>query len=227
MSSFNLVPIIILIAVLLIISSIVGRLNNSGKKVRWFFFGYLSLLVLSAIVYFLLPMEETQVGQMSTHEEFLEEMDEFYQKLNTGELDEIDPSYVLERWEFAFDGDALSIELGNQEDLNAVPIEVVAVEELQQEVIATYYQNSSHLLGISIAEYLSLPSIDLKHTTLEIIEPAPNELYFSSFKSTFPFRQYSGEKLMPDDIGYSSEIIIIQVPEGVSIEADEQIYVRE
>ncbi|RKQ33279.1 hypothetical protein [Oceanobacillus halophilus] len=223
MTSISVLPIILLlvfIGVLFLFSKFIERINNRGKNVKRMLLSYVMILVLATAVYFLLPLDKSIVSDESIDPDTAPSL---FHHLNLETLDEVDSSLIRKSWEFDINSDKLQVHFTENDWGSNVPIYLDQVEDLDEKVEAIFYQSPTFVEGVNVADFTALPDIDFSSNTLRIREPAYEDLEFITFKTEFPVRQFTGEKLIEEGFFHGDELIYIRVPEGIDLDIDEEI----
>ncbi|MFB4167920.1 hypothetical protein [Virgibacillus sp. JSM 102003] len=232
MSIFGLTPIILLvfivgIVVLVVVRTKRIRLKSSKfsyvKRVKWMFTAYMTLLLVSAGAFYVLPNDTSLMAEETAPDISL------YELADKGKIGSVDRSYIKETWEYNSDGSELNLKTSSP---NEMPIFVEVKDVLQQTVEVAYYQTPIIIEGINFSNRVHLPHIDFSNNNMTVTEPEPVEVNLGTYKESFIASQFN-EKGWMDGAFSSSDatrsnqhLLYIQIPEDIDINYDQNVFVE-
>lgn len=186
-----------------------NKLQAKGGFIKALFFSYAGLLIISSVVYFVLPLEQAEKAAIKSDGPSL------YHYFETGQTDKIDPAFIKKQWDFTYEGKELLL-IDNHNNLPMTYVEKSAEENLLE---ITYYEKPTYIDGYNISAYTEGPNITLSADSLMIADYWNEE--HAIFKPEFPFRQFSDIRLMPDEWGHGEDIIHIRISEDIQLQYEE------
>ncbi|WP_330949735.1 hypothetical protein [Virgibacillus sp. MG-45] len=229
---FGFMPIIIVVALVIIAVFIglkVGRSKKTrGNKSLYILVGYGLLLVLSTILYFLVPV----TAEDPTQKIDVTQIPNLSMEAYEGKLANVDEKYITQKWTFPFEGNQLNIEeyWGNGDVIDVY----YGTRKNTNEIEVLLYETPL-IIGESFDASKSLiaPKVSLEDDSLLIQHPDAGNIQLSQFKNEFPFRQFlkgsKGDLFYSADLDWDSDyygdrVIYILVPARVQLESnvDEQ-----
>jgi hypothetical protein len=214
------IPIILVIFVLYWVFFIVlrtGKKYVTVKVTHWMVLIYLILLLVSSAVVPFISEDITVKKTIDENESYLL-MDEMYANIRKGNLDKIDPNYLIKKEQFKIsDNKPINI-VSNNEYGPQVYIE----KEQRKDVEVFIYAQELLIEGLDFSEKRIPHEIKLKDNNL-IISPIRQNLKISLASNPFPVRQFTYESLFKHGFSSSDQIIYIKAPEDTKFTSDEQI----
>lgn len=192
----------------------------SSRKMHYLLAGYIVILIISAVVYFLLPKEEIAANKetLKSMDEVLKESDNVNSFAYQGDFKKIDDKYVKERISFPYEEDTLEID--QSAALSGQWLIVVEKKESDDNLIdIAYYEAPSRMNGVDVSEYFGEVDIQIESNRLLLSEDSVQELSFSQFTKPFLLSQFSDEKDtgMNFDYYWGSRILHLSIPQRLEI----------
>ncbi|SFF86402.1 hypothetical protein SAMN05216353_11160 [Halobacillus alkaliphilus] len=188
-----------------------------SKTSVWVFGGYVSLLLVSFILFFFIPERnaspETSDGNIS------ETGRELYQKVLAGEVTDINDKYLREEWRFDYEYDRL--EIGEEiEEPSALTIVVDQTND-SEKIEASFYSTPASLQGMVLNHDLPL-KIGVADRHLDLLLTQTIDRTFTVFSPAFPFTQFTEEKdgMMEGDMEWGTNILYVSVPKDINVSSD-------
>lgn len=219
----TLLPVIILIFVLYWLFFFVFRTGKKYMNVKithWMVIIYLIVLLLSsaAIPFF---SKDLTIKKVTDQNELDLNTDKLYTDLYSGDMEKVDPDYLIKKEQFRIVknesinivsnseyGPRVLIEKGNNEDENSIEINI--------------YSEQLLIDGIDFSEKRKPYELDLNNNTLTI-NPTYQHLKISIASNPFPVRQFTDETIFSHGFTSGDQIIYIKAPKEVNFTAEEQI----
>ncbi|RKL67203.1 hypothetical protein CR203_11890 [Salipaludibacillus neizhouensis] len=200
-------------------------IRSNSKGLKWLFLGYLSILVLSVPVAFLLPIETESLKGEIAKGDVVHEQDIYIEDaLLKGEIEELVDKNKTELWAFDYENDVLNIEQKAEEFYVAVYLEETS--EYTEMIEATYFYPRLIVDEWDFSNEVSPIRVELKNNSLNIYEPLSVTINHGEFEMGFPMSQFYGESKMMGRSSSSSmggQILYLKVPEGLEIGDDTNV----
>lgn len=222
----GLTPIIILLVLGLVFFLVTRQTHKRPdkhgyvKKVQLMVASYSAILLVSIGVFYLLPKDETSQAEKGVPSETFGTL---YQAADSGELENVDKTYLEKTWEIAADRHKINVEVSPSENL---PIFVEQVEGKDNSIKAFFYRTPLMIERYDINDRADPLGISLASGTLYINPPAPTEVKLSLFKQEFPITQFTGESFMDEVSGHPEQILYIKIPKGMQLMFDSGIQIE-
>lgn len=221
-----LIPILILIVIIYTLYHVLSRPSKkvmSITRVYVIFGSYVSLLLISLIVFLIAPYpKDAIVSEKVENDMSMDMYSVYYDILEEGDSIENYSQYKEEIVKFDFEGDQLWFKSLNSNALE-IPIIIEEKNEVDGIVEVEIYSTLSSVDGIDLSDHIKPLNVMLKNNdTLQIGQPH-SEISLISPKKEFIFNQFS--KTKGEDEGYypqtylGESLLYIRVPKEVTIEA--------
>ncbi|WP_188455933.1 hypothetical protein [Virgibacillus oceani] len=200
-----------------------GTQLNFVKRVQIMFAIYVSVLIISAGVYFFIPSE----GESAVHEQIGNEDSRYlFESFLEGNIPASYDKYIKEKKSYVYKGEQITLKgLPNQEGMFDVNLFVDDKTELKNTIEAMYYQTPVAVFGRKVTQ-LPIPQIEMRSNVMTIHNPEQTEIDFSLFKKEFPYTQFTGENWWDDHINLGEQIILIRVPNGLELKFSTEMNVN-
>lgn len=121
---------VLLVSIAIIVIPLIYRSKQGGrgkmlfrtrKRIKWFFGGYLAVLLLSVVLYVFIPTENVQsTEKVDVDEEEIERQEQkYYEDLHSGRTEEIDPAFIEKTFETKYRDERLHIAVDRNQALDA------------------------------------------------------------------------------------------------------------
>lgn len=204
------------------------RLYLSNKRIFWIVTGYILILILAAGFYAFIPQKLTPVNVYIDDEEYDKISNHLYDAINTGNIEQIDPSFISSKWEKEYSGKQLKIVAPEPNDITpTIVVERKATDDKLIEGI--YYKTKSYVDGIDVTKKISSDQLKWSNDTLTLIEPRPVKLNFALFHKDITLKQFTEEPSVREDDFSSSfgiNILYLRVPKDLKIIESEEIGIQ-
>lgn len=208
----------------------------SEQKVKVIFLTYVGILLISTIVYTVLPKEyysleidgnnyeidkrELEMGSIVKDEP------DIYDAVMRDALDETEGIMKKETWEFPYDGNMLIV---TENENFGTTIFLEEKETTDDQIEVAYYMTKPTVDGIDLSEQIKIPQIRLIEEQLQIYHPKRLEIKFHRFEKEAVIGQFFGEPWY-DHFGYYNVIttgqhmLYVKVPKSLKIK-DDNVYI--
>lgn len=214
---------IVLLSVILVIfigRSIKRIFNQRGKyatnyTVKWFLGAYFSFLLISIILYMLIPKGNTIEWQGIREEDVDQAANDFHQAAFSGNINTFDTAILEKQWKFDYHNPQLKLQVANGENVDFSIF--VEVKDTKDGKIEVYQYRRASLMSAIIVEKLKPMNIYLTGDTLFVTKPDPVRVKFSLFNKEFPVTQFTGESLSLDSSGFlrMEDILYLRIPKDL------------
>ncbi|MBP1080096.1 hypothetical protein JOC74_000584 [Bacillus capparidis] len=188
----------------------------SLKRTYWIFASYVAALLVSVLLFYMLPEKSPAVGGKVQPETANKELREFDNLVHDGRLGDIDPRYKKKQWKFQYQLKQLNIE--GYIDPSIV---IERKQGTDGTIEAIYFATDTILEGFKISK---LPSVNvrLNEESLIIDSPEPIQIELGLYSKEFPIRQFTDEQFMGESKEDGStftpmEVIYLRVPKDLEI----------
>ncbi|MGD7045060.1 hypothetical protein [Jeotgalibacillus proteolyticus] len=199
----------------------------STKKMFIVLAGYVGILLLSMVLYYLLPelkMEDTKEA-LGSREEAFEEGAEVYEAAHRGDFEEIPEEYLIVEKTIPFDKNTLLIQPGMLSETMAV----IAIERVEKEgeIQLVHYRSPDRLNGIDISHEFEDTEINAVENQLIFTSSSTGEISYTQFSKPMILSQFnpSGRSGMGFDYQAGTEAILLKVPENIEILKEDDDFV--
>lgn len=155
---FSFIPIILLImivglvVVLIRLNTIKKKTYLSGQKIRWIFGVYVTVLLISVGLFYLIPTEAESTIDTKTDLGFAY----LSEKIYNGSVSDLDEKFISKQWDFDYEGEKLNMEAANN-DVNGISIFLERKEDNDNRIDVTFYQTPSYVEGIDVTDKIKPP----------------------------------------------------------------------
>jgi hypothetical protein len=224
----NMLTAILPFAIILIILAFGYSLIKFGKKIfttkitHWALFSYLVILLVATIV---LPFMSDDIKVMGKVDQREEEkvMNEIYENLQMGKLDQIDDLYLAAETTFKHEeSQPLRITSANEQGTH---VYIEKKPENDDEIDVFVYRPSLFVNEIDFSETLDSYEVTKKENSLHISVPIKN-LHLSILSAPFPTRQLTGESIMMQSSSSTEGIVYLRVPSNLQITNSNQVFLN-
>ena len=203
------------------------KTNRVKDWTKWMFGGYVTILVLSVVLYAFMMNSNVQSTTIVSEAEASEEEQKFHEAIYQGRTDEVDPKEVEKTFEIAYHNNQLHIASDSNDDVDAaVIVEKKRVDDHKIEGII--YKPKLFINELDVSKEIKPLEIKWSDDTLTIISPEVTELRFAMLKREFPFTQFTGEQWF-DTHTTSFErpsILYLRVPKELKINGQSTITIH-
>ncbi len=205
-----------------------GRKNYFfGKRMHWFFGGYLAILVICAGMAPLLPTDEKIYKDID-----VKDLDhagtELYEAALAGNIDKVDSNYIKKTWNLDYQDQQLSITASNEEFIEtSIIVERKTVND--GDIEAVYYKSASSVNGMDISALEKPLQIKVENNAMKIKNPERLELGFTQFQQAFPINQFTGKRgyfSHSNSIYEGNSVLYLKVPKDLKINAQSELNVQ-
>ncbi|MBM6617415.1 hypothetical protein [Bacillus suaedaesalsae] len=211
--------ILILIVSFMIKGSVRWKFMNI-RGTRWIVLIYGALLLVSTILFYILPNENNNKQNRTLSEKELQEISsssiKAFEAATKGEIDNTKGVYRNGEWEFDFTGEKLVLTKGDAIS-SFVVVEKKEINDGKVEVVS--YATDLIIENVVLKEKLNPPGVELSGENLRIIMPEMQELNYSMFDKEFTITQFkpdrSREESYEGHMYMGNEILYVRIPKDV------------
>lgn len=228
-----LLPVLIIVSLVLVF--ILKRNPNKkrsffyGQKVKWFFFGYVMLLILSVIVYTFI-LEERANGEEEAQGEDVEFATT---DLGSDRLIRIENAEEKHRAKWDYDQQKLHID-GDLGVYDTIPIIIDKKEVNDGEIEVVYYMGRSTIESYDISDQFKPMDFNLEDDELTITRTNVTHIEASAFSKEFTMNQFTEEiggetgPFMNRGTFIGKRVIYLRIPKDLQLTYDDLnvLYVR-
>lgn len=206
----------------------VSKKSMNKKFTKFFFIGYVAILCLSLVIYELGLSKKLTLVEQRNIVSAEKEIEEFFDALYEGRLEDIDPNFIFRETEIDYPNDQLTIEMGHSEDGFGVSIVVERKTVNDDKIDVTYYRTKPNIQGID--DMKDVPPIEMAWTSerLTLTLPKGMEFNLSLFKKEFPISQFYGDEepaQLDPTFMMSNEVIYLRVPKDLEISEGMELFI--
>jgi hypothetical protein len=204
------VPTFILIFVALImLMQKIRRRYVSVKITHWLLMGYTGLLILATAI---APSMITDLPKRATASAGVDQ--EIYRHLSNGEIESIDPEFLVLKKTFDYENSSLTIS-SNRVEGNLIYVE--RKEENDGKIEGYFYNNGLNINGYYFSDKLTPIDFKLENDTLTIQHPNKQNIKLALVQKEFTIKQFNGQKRNSVTTGPDIEGIFLRVPKNIEI----------
>jgi len=192
---------------------------NVARKGYWLLGGYVTILLISVVVYYFIPAEANEVKSNSGNKFTLSGV------LYEGRTIDSVVKYLKKEWEF--DYHETSIYLDYEGDLQDV-LSIAVARTDEEKIKAAFYQTPFIVSGKDISEQINPMDVRLNKHEL-IIEASMTELEYTTFSKGFPVGQFTEKRDEWSswvDLESGEQLLYLQIPRQVEITAGPNVHVE-
>ncbi|MGN1386103.1 MAG: hypothetical protein ACI4XS_05835 [Bacillus sp. (in: firmicutes)] len=212
------ITLIFLLIILIVIFRISNKVVNI-KNMNIAFVVYISILVVSTMIYFIIPKPEVQTEAVQNEGQFDEQFEKVYTDIESGRIDQLNDNIIAEQ-SFDYNGNELILKVSP--GMEAWYVVFVEIKDDHDGIVNfTQLHTGAYVNDIDVSEYLNPAEYDFKDGQLIFNDSEPVYIKKTSFNKEFPITQFSGNDDKP--FGYSSSssigsiVMYIQVPKDVVV----------
>lgn len=220
MSVLAYLPLFIL---LLFVAIVFGVLKLSKHRFRYYhqyvkfiFLGYVSLLLIAAGVSFLIPYNEVVKSDAKKTDIVL-----YNYFAGDRHWQDVDFSYHKKQWEFPVSSNQ-PLHIVSPD--GAMDVYVEKTGDLQNEIDIRYFQSPHIINGINVMQFIEedvFPIVTFQDSQLTIWEPQSIEKNFYTIQSELPFKQFSQDRNLSDEVFRDGErVLLIRASEDIELKSD-------
>ncbi|MBS4196862.1 hypothetical protein [Lederbergia citri] len=214
--------VLIILLVWFFLSSRSKTIFKNKLVTKTFLLTYAILLVLSLIVYEMLPHDIKELPMAK-----VDNLDKLDTAVFHGRINEIDPSLIREEWKFDYSGKELLI---RQVEGYFDGMIIVDRKPENDGLIEVKYIATSNLDGFDITDEMKPLNAELQNNNLNLsFKFRQREISFTTYKKEFVINQFTGRK--DNDFGSSGSFgearyVFLKIPKDLKIVEDENIWVN-
>ena len=199
-----------------------GKKFFTTKITHWALLSYLVILLVTT---FILPFMSDDIKVMGKVDQRTEEkgMNEFYNNLQNGDLDQIQDQYLATEKTFKHDQSQPLRITSSYEQGTHVYIE--KKPENDGEIDVFVYRPTLFVNDIDFSEILDSNEITKMENSLQISVPT-HDLHLSILSAPFPTRQLNGDSIMSQSSSSSEGIVYLRVPSDLQITHSNQVFLN-
>lgn len=207
------VPFLIIFLIFGFISQRISFLRRS--LVRNLLLGYIGVLLVSSIIYYVTMKEESVQADTEQYEQ---EAEELYTSLFNGDVENIDKKYVKKTWKFPYERGEINI----NQHIERSNIFIERTDELENEIEVTFYQSPLFYMGIDIHEKVMLPEVELLVDSLVVNEPEQVRIEAVTFQTSFIEGQFTERESWIDHYPiFRTEVLYVRIPKELKVLGDD------
>ncbi|PTY78023.1 hypothetical protein B5V89_11140 [Heyndrickxia sporothermodurans] len=204
------------------------RFYLSNKRIFWMVISYMLILILAAGIYAFIPQKHTPAKVYIDDAEYDKISNHLYDAINTGNIEQIDPSFISSKWEKKYTGKQLKIVAPEPDDIT--PTIIVERKTTDDKLIeGIFYKTKSYVDSIDVTEKVPSDQLKWSNNTLTLIPPKPVKLNFALFHKDMTLKQFTEEPSLRDDDFNSSfgfQILYLRIPKDLKIIESEEIGIQ-
>jgi hypothetical protein len=213
-----------ILILIMVVTSLVVFVIKKGKRLvtikftHWLLAGYLSLLVICAVVAPFLSMEFPEKANAKE-----KSWVHLYGDLNKQELESIDPDFLVDRKVYEFKEPTLKIST-NQNRPALIFVERTAA--LDGKIEAFVYNTGLNVHGHFFKDKVEPIQMEMIDNTLMVTHSAHTTVKMTIVEKEFTIQQFSNEQ-QNNNLEGPEEAVYLRIPENLKITGADVIYVGE
>lgn len=193
-----------------------------GNKLLWMLKGYVVILLLSIVVFYILPVDRTSYGKVMTDQEKNQAMKDgnsFVNRVNNGKIDEANGAILKKQWEFTLQGDKLIL----PDDWNML-VMAERTEKNDHQIKIEHYVTPSIIEDTEVTKKMPSPTVHLDQDRLLIGNGKLVEIKLAYFKNSFISNQFNAQPLIKMDHQsiFGNNLLYLRIPKGIEVEGNVQ-----
>lgn len=216
---------VILIGIVYFISTMINKVvNRNGKysysnRVIKIFFGYFAILLICLVLDLINPGKGVSDWKTVSIKDLDKENSVVYDVASKGEIEKIDPSFLVKKWKFAYHGQRLLIGGTDSSELNTNII-VERKNTNDGEIEALNYHTRLRMDNLDLTKYVKPLQLELADGQLRLMKPQQSEIKFSELSNVFSVNQFTGVKSFSHGFGISGglSILYLRIPKDLQLD---------
>jgi hypothetical protein len=187
----------ILIGIVYLVSTLINKVVNKkgkysySKRVIKIFCVYLAIMLICLALDLINPGKGLSDWKTVSTKNLDKENSVVYNAASKGEIDKIDPAFLVEKWKFTYHERQLPIS-SEDEALSNSNIFVERKNTNDGEIDALYYHTRLSMNQLDLTKYFKPLQLELTDGQLRIMKPQQRELKFSELANVFSVNQFTG-----------------------------------
>ncbi|MGM8211248.1 hypothetical protein ACLIBH_00475 [Virgibacillus sp. W0430] len=175
------------------------------------FFTYVGILLVSMIVYAVLPQAEANGSR-----EQVNKIPFLYEAVFENKLDRIAPVFMEKQYTYEYEKKQMRILITASNEPNVIAIKRKAVNDDRVDII--HYATPLLIEGMEVVEYTDSPEVMVEGDSFYIHFPDYIEQKFLAYKNEFTIVQFTEQDFwVNDEIVRGEHLIYIEVPKDVEV----------
>lgn len=204
------VPTFILIIVgLVMLMQKIRRRYVSVKITHWLLMGYTGLLIIAMAI---APFMITDLPKRATASTGADQ--EIYRHLSNGEIESIDPEFLVLKKTFDYENSSLTIS-SNRVEGNLIYVE--RKEKNDGKIEGYVYNSGLNINGYYFSDKLTPIDFKLENDILTVQHPNQQNIKLAMVQKEFTIKQFNGQKQNSVTTGPDIEGIFLRVPKNIEI----------
>ncbi|WP_026673289.1 hypothetical protein [Alkalihalobacterium bogoriense] len=215
-----LIPIVLIFIIMILLYAVKREHQTNpvfftSKRVKWLFTFYVIVLLIGCVASLLIPVQQADNLTLYTDEDDMKAEDQFYEKVYSGQIEQIENIQQLQSETFLYQGSDLQLQV--QEDQFITEVVVVEQKHQNDGLVEVLYYSTRELVG-SVG-YSEPFQVIQKEDSLTFSFPERIEFEFAANKQPFPVSQFSGEDLFAYSYRHliGQNVIYIKIPADVQL----------
>ncbi|MGJ7922066.1 hypothetical protein [Neobacillus sp. LXY-4] len=217
------IPFLFILFILIAISFFIAKIFNNRKilinnRVQWIFAGYVVILLISAGIVTLLPVNKMTYEKIDNSEDLSKENEELYYAAVEGRINEVNPALINKQWTFNYSEKTLHIEVEKEgEFYNQIVVE--KKETNDQKIEAVFLKSRSVVNDWDVTKLINPIRVRLTGDTLKIINPEFVKIEFSQLGSVFAINQFTGTGWTNNNSSFidGQSILYLKIPKDLEL----------
>ena len=225
----SMVVVVLLVATFFIVKKFTKSINHlNGKRIKGIFIGYLAILFIAFVVFYMLPSGDSTYKEMSQKDinKAADHVDPLLNALSKDKLNQMENVYIKGNWNFTYNKNKLEIASSDSQN-SGVWIFVKRKDTNDKKVEAVYYTTKTIIDRIDLTGKINSPKLALEGNRLNIIKPEPYEIKLIKYQKEFTVTQFSKgmgieseeSQENPSNV-MGSSVFYIQIPKDVQLTFD-------
>ena len=193
----------------------------TGRRIIWIIGGYIGIMFLALVLFYLLPIGNDSKDKMSEEEisQYFNEDFGLYDALKAGKLDSRYDKYRKEMKSYPFYEDQLKIISNGRNFGTNIYVEVKETNNHTVDVIQYQQKMIINSIDVDVSEKFDSLKVVLEGKQLGLLSPEQKKITFAIFDKDFTVTQFTGEKLFDKgfDVIGGNDFIYLRIPPNVQL----------
>ncbi len=226
----------ILIILVLVVLLVVRRSNSFSLRHNiqfWLIAGYMLLLLASPALIKLLPVENLADAKLKTvsEEDMAKAMEgewDLYELAMEGRPEQVEGAFVLEQWEFPFDGSLINV--AESSEYEGVSIIAERKDSADSKIEMLNYATKTIVEQFDFTDEMKPHKVALDGNTLKVAGPELKDINLAMFSREFVVSQILGDSAASEQHSinmhgsYGSQLLYLRIPADVEVESEIPIH---
>ena len=221
----SIVIIVLLVAPLFILKKVTKSINQlNGKRIKVVFVGYLAILLIALVVFYMLPGGDFTYKELSQNDiNKADQAEHLRNALSKGKLNQMEGVYIKGKWNFIYEKEKLEIDSSDSKN-GSWMVFVERKDTNDNKIEAVHYTTKTIINNIDLTDKINYPKVALEGKRLNFIRPEPCEVKLIKYQKEFTVTQFSKENGIENEGSFSgllgSDVFYLQIPKDVQLTFD-------